>query len=286
MDTIELESIVGKRFSCKIQKDEVVLQHCVFCGNDRWNLELQPEYGVFHCWACKAAGTLRGFLAEWCHLTTNIPVTYSGPQISYTVPRDHYDINTVPVETIGSARAYLERRGVSLAEMMNQNIRFCAELEYKNRIMLPAREYYSQRLFGYVGRAYVGAQKPKYMATFRSPLVAGLRHFQSSVHVVVEGLLDVFSVHRAGFNAAAVLGGSVGEVLLDGWGARLPPTDAIVVLLDGDAPEKASKMKWRLMGVHPRVFEYTLPGHLDPAMLENQTIRVLVDTAMQQGDGT
>lgn len=283
MDEFDLLGLVSKRYSAKIQKDEVLIESCVYCGNDRWNLELQVEYGVFHCWACKAAGTLRSFLAEWCNVVTHIPVTYSGSKISYEVPKDHLDIETEPVEGIGSARAYLERRGLTLSEMMAHDIRFCREPEYANRIMLPAREYYTQRLFGYVGRAYLSGQKPKYMATFRSPMVAGLRNHQSSVHIVVEGLLDVYAVHRAGYHGAAVLGGAVGDVLLDGWGARIPQDHTIVVLLDGDAQEKAERIKWRLMGVHQRVVIYALPLHMDPAMLLEPAVRALVDTAMRQG---
>ena len=270
----DLERLLLGRYVCKVQKDEVLLQTCVYCANDRWNLELNAEYGVYHCWACKAKGTVRGFLYEQLGVSIDLPVTYAAGDLSYEVPKDHLDLEMRPVYEVESAAQYLYKRGLTLTELMKYEIKFGLE----NRILIPAREYYSQRLFGYVGRAYLGHQRPKYMATFNARMIAGYRWFRSSVHVLVEGLLDGIAIHRAQYNAAVMLGGASTMALLDRWASRIPEDHTILVLMDGDAQEKAEQICWRIKPVHVRVESFALPKHLDPGMLESRAVRAIMGT--------
>ena len=44
------------RQNYKIRKDEVMFQVCPFCGNRKWNFEVNYVSGLYHCWVCDRGG--------------------------------------------------------------------------------------------------------------------------------------------------------------------------------------------------------------------------------------
>lgn len=263
----------------KVQSDEVKVHVCLFCGNDRWNLELNPAIGVYHCWACNSSGTLRTFMAEHFNLTVHIPVNYEAAKTP--IEPDHYDVETVGVSEVPSAMHYLSRRNITLVEAMQYQLRLgIGKDAMHHRILFPVREYFSQSMHGYIGRSFTNLV-PKYMLSFKTPVVAGYRHFISSIHILVEGTIDGIAIHRAGYNAAVLLGASH-DAILDSWAARVPKDHSIIILMDGEARDRSEKIKWRLEPIHPNVDNFFLPEHMDPGDLEPTSVRALVTTVLER----
>lgn len=119
---------------------------------------------------------------------------------------------------------------------------------------------------GFVARRYIGADGPKYLHDV-SRVVAGYRN-DSGIFVLVEGVFDGIAVHRAGANAAVMLGSS--HPGLDNWVADVPRTGKVLILLDGEAEEQAQKIKKRVQIIQPAITTsvMSLPNHLDPADIE------------------
>ena len=150
----------------------------------------------------------------------------------------------------------------------------------RHRILFPIREYFSQHMRGYIGRSFT-AKKPTYMLSFNTPVVAGYRHWKSSIHLLVEGTLDGIAVHRAGYNAGVLLGASH-DAILDGWASRVDKGHTIIVLMDGAAHERNEKIQWRLEPLHPNVECFKLPDKMDPGDLDPAALRALVTTVLSR----
>lgn len=277
-----MDLMVRHGYQCRVKGDEVAVEHCIFCGNPKWNLELNVKRGVFHCWACNSSGTLQGFLKRHLDFVTEIAVNLEdGSWTDDIVAVDPDSIEKLPVLEVPTARQYLEKRGVPLSACIRHKISVCVDKRSKlyGRILLPVREYWAQTFYGYLGRAYLG-EVPKYLASFPGKVVSGFRVF-SPVHVVVEGLFDGLSVHSAGYNAAVLLG--VTDQSIDYWAMRVKPKDAIVILLDGDAKERSEELFWKIKQQHENVVQFNLPGNMDPAQVDPGVMTRLIHTAMERG---
>ncbi len=269
--------VQARGYETRIRKQEVIVKDCWFCGNPKWNLELNADKGVFRCWACKAKGRLDELLNETFGLDVKIPVK------SNAKPRDgnfkeQHDIGTRPVREIPTALDYLARRGITETEALRYEISVCIDegSAYYARLMLPVREFWTQTPVGFVARGYNG-ERPKYLAAVDPPCVVGYKQARKHIpYVLLEGALDAIAVHRAGFNTGALLGKGFADDV-ERWAARVPPEAPVVVMLDGDAQADAQRLAWRAKAVHPRVTAVLLPPKLDPAMLEPLVIRRLVE---------
>ena len=92
-----------------------------------------------------------------------------------------------------------------------------------------------------------------------------------TVHVAVEGVFDGIAVHRAGWNAAVMLGQGAKEPVVE-WACRIPAKHWIFIMLDGDAKTHANQLLHTIKPVHKRIIIITLPDHLDPGGLLPETL--------------
>lgn len=262
--------VAGAGYAARVQKDEVQVHVCWFCANDKWNLELSATKGVFHCWACGTAGRLDVLLHERTGVTVSIPVDVQ------TLARARHSIASVPVIPASHAfraMAYLRTRRIGIVEVIRYGIGVCDDPKFElypgqsiyRRLVLPVRDYWTQAEAGVVARTYRN-ERPPYLSRVAGPPV-GFRAPTSKVHVVVEGWFDGLTVHRAGFNAFVLLGSLTNRDDIEHWVARVPRTDPIVVLLDGDAWDKARKIKGRIRAIRPDVQALRLPQSMDPGAL-------------------
>ncbi|GAG76406.1 unnamed protein product, partial [marine sediment metagenome] len=44
----------------KVSGKEIMYRVCPFCGNDRYNLSVNFEKGVYHAWCCGKGGRISG----------------------------------------------------------------------------------------------------------------------------------------------------------------------------------------------------------------------------------
>lgn len=257
----------------RIARDEVALQACVFCGNEKYNLEVNPARGVYHCWACGARGRAEQFLRDYYRFAGAMPVVYTPP--AHMQPKELASGTFQPL-TSDWAWNYLRARGLDPLDASIYEIGQGNGPNWDGRVVFSLKDYWLRTPVGYLGRAALPTVHPKYFAHWNDGRkgVTGY-HSRSDVHVVVEGVFDGIKVHRAGFSAA-VLGG-VEERQVEEWAARLPSTAKVIIMLDGDAEAQAQKVYWRILPIHAAVKVCPLPVGLDPGVLEPEVILHLVN---------
>lgn len=257
---------------CRVKRDEVLLQTCVFCGNTRWNLEVNPVSGVYHCWTCNAGGRVDRLLKEVIGITVHIPVNLESRE---GAPR-----RTLPTELMGEPVAevthladYIHGRHLSAIDMAVYQMRAGRGSQWENRIVFPLLEYWSRELLGYIGRTVVNENPKWYSFWSGKKVVAGYRT-RSDVHVIVEGIFDGIRVHKAGFNSAMLLG--TGVPVVEEWAARVPAAHTVVVMLDGDAAKEAEKLYWTIYPIHENVKALYLPQDMDPDKYDPCVLELLI----------
>lgn len=249
MNSRELAQVItAAGWECREQRDEVKVRTCYFCANDKFNLELHADKGVYHCWACGRGGRLDAFLKALTGQEYHITVAERGAPrakaVKAVAPKDGPQL--APLSSVPSAALYWERRGLSLAAATQYGAGVCVDTKHQlaGRIVLPLRDFWTADIVGYVGRSYTG-RNPKYLTTLPVKMVTGWRVRDHRVPaVVVEGPFDGLAAHQAGFTVA-VLGGT-GTAGITDWAARLPAQTPVAVLLDGDAAAMAERLYWQL----------------------------------------
>ncbi|KKN68876.1 hypothetical protein LCGC14_0446620 [marine sediment metagenome] len=253
--------------SCRIARDEVVVEICRECANPRWNLELNPIRGLYHCWSCGVGGRLDTLLRDWLNdPTLYIPVMSGGARKPHVVPKPT-EFASEAIVDVPSAAHFLAKRGIDTRTSAHYGLVVCTEHDHLlfSRIVLPVRDFWTGELIGHVGRTYTNGY-PKYLHTLPSRHVAsGYRVRKLTTPcILVEGILDGIAVHRAGFQTAVLLG--TAAPWAKDWAARLNPDTPIVILLDGAALEEATRLHWMLQTVRTTpVHLITLPVGHDPA---------------------
>lgn len=275
-DLQTLLSIRGIR--SRVARDEVQIQVCVTCGNEKWNFEINPSRGMYHAWCCGARGRAEYFVRDYLGVTASIPVNITENRLARTVLKASPEVfqELQP----GWSTNYLRERGLDTVDTRIYEAGQGAGETWGGRVVFQVRDYWSRSPIGYLGRAVLPGVRPKYFAHWDD----GTKHItgytsRSDIHVVVEGVFDGIRVHQAGLNAA-VLGG-VSEKQVEEWAARVPQPHTVVVLLDGDAIEQANRLRWRIYPIHEKVILVELPTGVDPAVLERRTIHALIRRKVQ-----
>lgn len=290
MTTEELEQNLKNRgVPCRVQKAEVIVEECFYCGNDRWNLELNAEVGVYHCWACDEGGRLDRLLESQFGIRSHIPIHAwrdSRREVEDVRRLDLEIINAKSAYLVASVKRYLTNRGIDEPDAEKYKIQVVLWKDggtpLEGRILFPLSEYWSQAPMGLMCRRYLNNLVPKYLIHQEPPvrMIVGYRNRYSKVHVIVEGVIDGIHVHRAGFNAAVLLGSTAKDV--EAWAARVPKGHDVIVLLDGDVTQAAFNLYWRIKPIYDRVQVITLPPHLDPGDLESGVIRELLRSILHE----
>lgn len=272
MNTAELQSVlVVSGIVARVSAAEVQIETCVFCGNDRWNLECNPDRGLYHCWTCKSGGRLDRLVKQLTGKEVSIEVRRTARGSVVQPPPAQALFNSSPVSSVASAALYLAQRGIDVATAKAYGIVVCTSPEHRlyGRITIPALDYWSGTSVGWIGRSYTG-EPPKYLSTMTAKQVIGWRNVRAPVVAVVEGSFDGIAVHRAGASAAVLAGTSSPDALA--WASRLDPSTRVVVMLDPEASALSQRLYWELRTVlQARVSRVELvdgdPAELGPTAL-------------------
>ena len=266
----------------QVRGDEVLIETCWFCGNARSNLELNPVKGIFSCWVCHESGRLDHLLSKKLGGSFQIPIDFDeAPGLSTSGISTEFE--SKPAHLVESARRYLERRGLSTETIVTYNVRVCVAKDHPlfGRIVFPLFDFWTMEVVDWVGRSYTGAF-PKYIHTVTEGRIFGYRlRDHSKPVIIVEGALDGIAVHRAGFQAAILLGTSSPGI--EDFAARLATMVPLGILLDGSARQEAQHLFWRTQPIHPKVFAIDLPQEFDPANLLPSTLRRLIEISLKKG---
>lgn len=277
--------------SCRIKGDKVLVEVCPYCGNDRWNMEISVEKGLADCWACRQPrpGRADTVIALLTGSDVHIPVSISERSSRKKADPAATVFASVPATTFYSAAQYLAKRGIDAAVADQFGLRVCTEEGHllQNRIVLPAHDFMTGEVMGWVGRSYTNA-RPKYLATIpkNAPITGWRATNRRAPVVVVEGHFDGIAARRAGYSAAVLT--SVDNPQAMEWVVRLPQDLIVVIALDGSAHDLAMSLYWRMFAVlwgGSRLRVLRLPEDQDPSSLGPDLLRVAVDHAIRE-DGT
>ncbi len=266
---------------CRIQRGEVQVETCLYCGNTRWNLELNAERGLFHCWACNTGGRLDTLLRQHLGYDVYIPVALHKPPPRG--PDTPVDFAFVPAYDVGPAAKYLLRRGLDAITAKQYGLVVCTEAAHllNGRLVFPLHDFWTNVVVGYVGRSFTG-RLPKYLSTVTTRMIGGYRaQTWPPPCVIVEGFFDGIAVHRAGYHAV-VLAGIAGGRLLGQFIARIPLATPLLIMLDGAAQEQALLLQQSLQPHRypQRIPLATLPTERDPADFVPTALRYVVEQTL------
>lgn len=274
------QRLILRGYKSKIRREEVVLEVCRFCGNPKWNLELNAPRGVFYAWCCNAGGRLDALLSEWFGESIQLEVRSDRGLKNQRASAAPGAIPRIPAYEHPVAAGYLQRRGISADLARDYELTICAQAHFlQHRILVPIKDFWTGVTIGYSGRSFINAQ-PKYLTTLTTKIVAGYRQRANrTLCILVEGFFDGIAIHHAGFQAA-VLGGIANRQLLE-FVARIYRTIPLAIMLDGDAKEKAQRLQASLIPIHP-IPIIPLPMNWDPGVLQPLVVKLLVQTHVGQ----
>jgi hypothetical protein len=269
--------------SCRIKGGNILIEVCPYCGNDRHNMEISIEKGLANCWACRQPRPGRADTVISLLTGDDVRIQVRGDDRRHSTPTSlpqPTGLAIRPVDQVPSAQRYLARRGLDAAVCDNIGIGVCLREDHllHGRITIPARDYWTGDLLGWVGRSYTNA-RPKYLSTVpKGAPVSGWRMPARNMPcIIVEGHLDGVAVWRAGFSAAVL--GSVANPKLPDWAGRIPPETEVIIMLDGSAVNEARKLYWSLFALRgggDRLRWTSLAAGQDPAGIGPEQIRELV----------
>lgn len=280
MNAEELSSLLASNgYSTRIRGGEVQVEVCWFCSNAKYNLELNAEKAIAHCWACRRGDRLDSLLRQMIGLDVHLDVSRESRAAPIPPPdrqAQRTELALVPSVAVESACRYLESRGLDVEDQRRYEVAVCtaADSQFTGRIIFPVREFWSHHYMGIVARRYIGSDGPKYMNDCERR-IAGLTqlNFRRSPFVVCEGIFDGIAIHRAGANAAILLG--LSHPAFDAWADRVPRDSAILICLDGAASAEAVQLYEQAHRVHPQTYFVHLPPNLDPGVLSAEVLFAL-----------
>lgn len=216
----------------KNDRDEYRM-NCFFCGEVKYNLQINFVKSLWHCWVCNEGGQLVSLISQ----TQNI---------SYDRARKLFNLQEIDVvseaerlldevdELEGKATRFHYRvyiRPVLRNEITNawkqRGILFITTQEYllgvdekTNRLVMPVLDE-NDICVGLIKRTMVGYDAvPKYLYTKgfnKRKAIYPLQHIQydSDNIVLTEGPIDALVLRQLGYNAVAIMGLSVSDWQLE-----------------------------------------------------------------------
>ena len=206
---------------CRQKGNELIYKECPFCGNTRWNFQLNVDLKVFHCWVCGEKGPitrLNILLPSVFHVVLEQTLTTTTPKT--LVLEESMDVIGTPGEV------YLKERGFQLSEIIGWRIKYSK----RGKLLFPLYDrddnliYYVEKELA-TGRWYYPAGVSK------KDIVWAKVTFKNDTILLVEGLMDAVKVYSYGYNVMVLLGTHIfeGDVLFMQQ-RKLRP----VLFLDGD----------------------------------------------------
>ena len=204
-----------------------VLVVCPFHDDTNPSLSVHRTKGVFHCFSCAESGNFTKLIAEIDGVSyeeaTDIIDLGFNPQdslaeLSNLVAKaddkvrfvnEDYFFSTF-TEVKGIFKKYLQRRQIGDRAITRFQIRCCYEGKYRNRVVIPIRDY-ENRMVSFTARSIFSGTKPKTMKLKSSKItnnsLFGLREMPDSNNIVlVEGEMDCIYLQQFLIPAVSLMG--------------------------------------------------------------------------------
>lgn len=240
-----LDSVLGVGNSLKGHEQA---HHCPFCHHHKKKLQINLETQYWHCWVCDSKGRgIQSLLYKLNVDKSNITKIHSiygdyvdtskkekQQSIQLRLPKEFKPLYQKPTSInpiYNQAIAYLNRRGISMDEIVKYNIGYCESGLYQGRVLIPS--YNSKGDLNYfIARSFYEDVSYKYK---NPPVSRNVIVFENQINwnepiTLVEGVFDSFSVKR---NAIPILGKFIPKVLKEK--IKEKNVTKINLLLDSDA---------------------------------------------------
>ncbi len=245
-----LDSALGVGSSLKGNEQA---HHCPFCNHHKKKLQINLDTQRWHCWVCDSKGrSIQSLLRKLNVDLRDIAVVKDvyGDEPEYDTKEEFVAKLQLPKEfkqlyfkpkginpLYNQALHYLNKRGITKADIVKYNIGYCEDGLYGGRVIIPSYDE-SGDLNYFVARSFYEDEKMKYK---NPPISRDVIVFENMINwnepiTLVEGVFDSFSVKR---NVIPLLG----KFLLSKLKNKIMEkgvTD-VTIMLDSDAVDDSTK---------------------------------------------
>ena len=249
---------------------ELKIQVCPFCGNNKYNFEINASNGLYRCWACNAHGSfasLQRHMGEGADGIVHITSGSKKEKKKYkTLSLDYVKPMEEALWADTQVLAYLmSDRGLTEDTIRHFHIGLAVGYGGEAMIALPHMRGDTIALLMY--RALEEApNRPKYIreADMESVLFHEDALYDAGKTIIVcEGQIDAMSVWQAGHANVVSVSTGAGTDWPDEWVDLLSGFDKIIMMFDGDkAGQSGIKMMHKRLG-EDRVFIVHMPEDKD-----------------------
>ena len=251
-----LDSALGVGSSLKGNEQA---HYCPFCNHHKKKLQVNLDNQRWHCWVCDSKGrSITSLLRKLNVDLRDISVVNDGygdePEYDskeeyvakLQLPKEFKQLYFCPKSinpAYNQALHYLNKRGITKADIVKYNIGYCKEGLYAQRVIIPS--YNSDGSLNYfVSRSYYPENKMKYK---NPPISKNIICFESQVNwkepiILCEGVFDAFFLP----NPIPMLGKMLSDNLFNTLYEKVE--GYIHICLDGDAWENALRVYHNLNG--------------------------------------
>ncbi len=245
-----LDSALGVGSSLKGNEQA---HHCPFCNHHKKKLQINLDTQRWHCWVCDSKGrSIQSLLRKLNVDLRDIAVVKDvyGDEPEYDTKEEFVAKLQLPKEfkqlyfkpkginpLYNQALHYLNKRGITKADIVKYNIGYCEDGLYGGRVIIPSYDE-SGDLNYFVARSFYEDEKMKYK---NPPISRDVIVFENMINwnepiTLVEGVFDSFSVKR---NVIPLLG----KFLLSKLKNKIMEKGVkdVTIMLDSDAVEDSTK---------------------------------------------
>ncbi len=245
-----LDSALGVGSSLKGNEQA---HHCPFCNHHKKKLQINLDTQRWHCWVCDSKGrSISSLLRKLNVDLRDIAVVKDvyGDEPEYDTKEEYVAKLQLPSEfkqlyfcpksinpVYNQALHYLNKRGITKADIVKYNIGYCEDGLYGGRVIIPSYDDNGDLNY-FVARSFYEDEKMKYK---NPPISRDVIVFDGMVNwnepiTLVEGVFDSFSVKR---NVIPLLG----KFLLSKLKNKILEKGVkdVTIMLDADAVEDSTK---------------------------------------------
>lgn len=211
----------------KLRGEEIVIR-CRINRDKIPSCSLNPVKGKWHCFSCGRGGDLTDFLEKHFGYEKRVDNLPSFDDFTVEEELPSYDSTGLdferfmPVRRNTPAWRYLERRGLTQAEIKHYDIRETKDVSHRfyGRVIFPI--IMNEKVVSFVGRDYTGEAEKKYLYPRHAKIGNYIFNYDGIVPgamvYTTEGVFDAVKLSRRVQSAVAILG------------ARLTPTQSVRLL--------------------------------------------------------
>ena len=227
--------------------------YCPFCNHHKKKLQVNLDTQRWHCWVCDSKGrSIASLLRKLNVDLRDISVVKDvyGDEPEYDAKEEYVAKLQLPKEfkqlyfcpksinpAYNQALHYLNKRGITKADIVKYNIGYCEDGLYGGRVIIPSYDDNGDLNY-FVARSFYEDEKMKYK---NPPISRDVIVFENMINwnepiTLVEGVFDSFSVKR---NVIPLLG----KFLLSKLKNKIMEKGVkdVTIMLDSDAVEDSTK---------------------------------------------